>query len=64
MASLDCLVHQVLQVCLDSPASPVYQERKVIPDSRASDSQDLQELKDSLVFLVSQELLEDQADQE
>lgn len=63
-ASPDCLVHRVPQVSRDSPASPVCQERKVIPDSRASDSQDPRALKVSQVSLVSQELLEDQADQE
>lgn len=64
MESLDCPVHQVPQVSLDSLVSLVYQEPKETPDSQASDSQDPQELKDSQVSPVSQDLLQDQADQE
>lgn len=64
MENPDCLVHQESQVHPDRMGSPVYQERRVSLDSQASDFQDLQELKDSQVFLASLELPEDQADQE
>lgn len=64
MESLDCLVHQVPRVSLDSLVSLVYQEPKETLDSQASDSQDPQELKDSQGSPDSQDLLQDQADQE
>lgn len=64
MASLDCLVHQVLQVSPDSPASQVYLEVKVNQDSQASGCQDPQGRKDSRVFPASRDPLADRADQE
>lgn len=64
MENQDCPAHQVTQVSLDSLVSLVYQEPRVILDSRASDSQDPQVLKDSQVSPDSQDLLVDQADQE
>lgn len=64
MESQDCLVHQVAQVSPDSLDSLVYREQRVTLDSQALDSLDPQELKDSPVSPVSQELLEVQADQE
>lgn len=63
MESLDYLVLQVAQVSLDGMGSLVYQGQRVNQDSQALGYQDLQELKDSLVFLASQELLGNQVDQ-
>lgn len=64
MASLDSLVHQVIQVSLGSLVSLAYQEGRVTLDSQALGFQDPLELKGSQVFLVNQEPLVDRADQE
>lgn len=63
MASQDCLVLQVPLVSLVGMVSLVYQGQRVTQDSQGLDFQDRQELKDSQVFLASQELRENQADQ-
>lgn len=64
MVNQDCLVPQAAQVSPVSLVSLVYQGRRENQGSQELDSRDLQEPKDSQVFLASQGLQEDQADQE